>query len=402
MKDNIIFCIDMLKEGLAKKKIIKLINEKLKIDHDYHDGTILGSMCTEPLKFGREIYFKYLSKNLGDPGLFPGTAELEKNIVSELGELFGGKNITGTLTTGGSEANLIAMRVAKKLRPDIKKPEVVSPRSAHISFDKAADLLNIRLRKVNLLDNFKLDLDHYKDLINENTCGVIGVAGTTSLGLVDQIEEISELIDGKNIFFHVDAAFGGFVLPFLKHLNFSVKPWDFSVKSVDSITADPHKMGLGVIPTGGFFVRNSKRFKKIKFEIPYLAGGNFKHFHIVGTRPGGTIISFWAIMKYLGLNGFINVVKKCMENTHFLSQEISKINGIKLAVEPEMNVVGITTENGESICQIDEELRKKNWMLGKFEDFNLIRVVIMPHVKREHLISFIEDLKDIIKRLGLS
>jgi tyrosine decarboxylase/aspartate 1-decarboxylase len=253
-----------------------------------------------------------------------------------------------------------------------------------------------------LLDNYELDLDHYKELINENTCGVIGVAGTTSLGLVDPIEEIGNFIKNKNIFFHVDAAFGGFVLPFLKYLNYNIKPWDFSVKEVSSITADPHKMGLGLIPTGGFFVRNSEILEKTGFEIPYLAGGNFKHFHIVGTRPGGTVISFWAIIKYLGLEGFIKIVDRCMENTNFLAKKISEINGVKLAAQPIMNVVGITTENGESICKIDEELRKKRWMLGKFEDLNLIRVVVMPHVKNEHLSFFIEDLKKILKDIRIS
>ena len=402
MKDILILSIGMLKQGLEKEKILRLIDEKLELDHNYDDGSILGSMCTEPLEFGREIYLKYLSKNLGDPGLFQGTANLEKEIVSELGELFGEKDVIGTLTTGGSEANLIAMRIAKKLRPDIKKPEVVAPISAHISFDKAADLLDIKLRKARLLENYELDLNHFKKLINEKTCGVIGVAGTTSLGLIDPIKNIGDLIEGKNIYFHVDAAFGGFVLPFLKYLKYDIEPWDFSINAVSSITADPHKMGLGVIPTGGFLVRNSQILQKTGFEIPYLAGGNFKHFHIVGTRPGGTVISFWAIMKYLGLNGYINIVKRCMEKTHFLSKKIAELSGVRLAVQPIMNVVGITTENGDSICKIDEELRKKNWMLGKFEDFNLIRVVVMPHVKKEHLTLFIEDLKKILKKIGLA
>ena len=101
----------------------------------------------------------------------------------------------------------------------------------------------------------------------------------------------------------------GFVLPFLKELNYEIPPWDFTVKSVSSITADPHKMGLGVIPSGGFFLRDASILQITGFEIPYLAGGNFKHFHIIGTRPGGTIIAFWAIFKSLGIRGFIKIIK---------------------------------------------------------------------------------------------
>jgi tyrosine decarboxylase/aspartate 1-decarboxylase len=116
--------------------------------------------------------------------------------------------------------------------------------------------LGIKLRKANLKDDFQLDLNHFESLINRNTCGVVGIAGTTSLGLVDPIKEMGDIIEDNEIFFHVDAAFGGFILPFLKYLNFQVPLWDFSVPSVDSITADPHKMGFGIIPTGGIFLRN--------------------------------------------------------------------------------------------------------------------------------------------------
>ena len=391
----------MLEEGLKKQEILKILEEKLKNDFTYESGSILGSMCTEPLEFGKEVYLKYISKNLGDPGLFLGTATLEEELISEIGEIFGEQNIIGTFTTGGSEANLIAMRIAKKLRPDIKKPEVVLPISAHISFDKAADLFGIKLRKANLKKNYELDLSHFESLINKNTCGVVGIAGTTSLGLIDPIEDIGKIIEGKSIFFHIDAAFGGFVLPFLKKLNYKIPLWDFNVKAVGSITADPHKMGLGIIPSGGLFIRDESILQKTGFEIPYLAGGNFKHFHIVGTRPGGTIIAFWAILKSLGINGFKEIVKRCMENTHYLTKRITEIDGIKLAADPIMNVVGITTENGDSICNIDEELRKMNWMLGKFTDFNLIRVVMMPHVIREHLIKFVDDLEKIVKKLKI-
>jgi tyrosine decarboxylase/aspartate 1-decarboxylase len=392
----------MLKEGLDKQEIIKILEEKLSSDSCYENGLILGSMCTEPLDIGKEVYIKYLDKNLGDPGLFRGTAELEDELIGEIGELFGGKDIIGTFTTGGSEANIIAMRIAKKVRSDIKKPEIIVPASAHASFYKGEDFLGVKVRKAKLKDNFELDLDHFTSLLNENTCGVVGIAGTTSLGLIDPIEDIGKLIEGRNIFFHVDAAFGGFVLPFLEELKYSIPPWDFRVKEVSSITADPHKMGMGIIPSGGFLLRNPSILHTTGFEIPYLAGGNFKHFHIVGTRPGGTVVAFWAIMKSLGFNGFTQIIKECMENTNYFIKRISEIEGVKLAAKPVMNVAGITTETGESICEIDEQLRKRNYMVGKFMDFNLIRIVIMPHIKQHHLSNFCDDLEDIVKKVHLN
>jgi tyrosine decarboxylase/aspartate 1-decarboxylase len=389
----------MLEDGLNKQDILKKLEIKLGRDLSYNSGSILGSMCTNPHEFGIEVFSKYVSRNLGDPGLFLGTYELEKELVSEIGELFGGKNIVGSFTTGGSEANLIAMRIAKKLRSDIISPEVVLPISAHISFDKAADLLGITLKKVNLTKDFKLDLNHFESLINRNTCGVVGIAGTTSLGLIDPIAEIGKIIEGRDIYFHVDAAFGGFILPFLKNLGFHVPPWDFSIESVDSITADPHKMGLGIIPTGGLFIRDASTLQKVGFSVPYLPGGDFKHLHVVGTRSGGTIIAFWAILKSLGINGFTRIVKKCMENTLFLVKKIQKINNIKLVTDPVMNIVGFTCDKGEKIYKIEDRLRKLNWMVGKFELFNIIRIVVMPHVQKNHLVNFCNDLEKILEKL---
>ena len=393
----------MLREGLNKREIIRLLEKKLSQDYSYDSGYILGSMCSKPIDFGKEICMKYIDKNLGDPGLFQGTANIEKELINEIGELFGGTNITGSITTGGTEANIIAMLIAKKLRSELKNPEFIVPISAHKSFDKGEDIMlgGIKLRKAKLRKDFKLDLNHFESLINNNTCGVLGIVGTTSLGIVDPIVQIGEIIEGREIFFHVDAAFGGFVLPFLKELNYKVPHWDFNVKQVSSITADPHKMGLGPIPTGGFFLRDPSILNKTGFDIPYLAGGNFKHFHIVGTRPGGQVIAFWAILKYLGIGGFTKIVKQCMDNTEYLVKLISEIEGIKLAADPEINIVGITTESGECISELNDELRKRKWMLGKFIEFNLIRVVIMPHLTKTHLLKFAQDLEDSVKKLKI-
>jgi tyrosine decarboxylase/aspartate 1-decarboxylase len=389
----------MLREGLKKREILDIIKQKTEQDLSYDSGFILGSMCSEPLEFGKQVYMKYLSKNLGDPGLFPGTACLENELIKEIGALFSGNNITGTITTGGTEANIIALYLARKSRPDIKNPEFIIPSTAHFSFEKAKEIMggSIRLRKLKIKEDYQLDLTDFETSINKKTCGVLGIAGTTSLGLIDPIEEMGKIIEDKNIFFHVDAAFGGFCLPFLKEIGYKVPLWDFQIDEVDSITADPHKMGLGVIPTGGLFIRDRSIMQKTGYNVPYLAGGDFKHINITGTRPGGQVIAFWAILKFLGMEGFKKVVKSCMENTFYLSKLISEIKGVKLAVQPQMNIVGITTENGNSIAKIDKDLRRRGWMLGKFPALNIIRVVVMPHIQKKHLSHFSDDLAKIVK-----
>jgi len=359
----------------------------------------MGSMCTEPLKFATEIYTKYITKNLGDPGLFPGTMELENEIIQEMGGLFGCRNVLGTITTGGTESNIIAMRIARNLFKNKKNPEFIVPASAHISFDKGAELLKIALKKAKLKKDFSLDLNHLSSLISENTIGLVGVAGTTSLGLIDPIDKLANISEENNLFLHVDAAFGGFVLPFLKELGYKIPSWDFSIKNVLSITADPHKMGLVPIPSGGFLIKPSSFYEEFGYEIPYLAGGGFKHFNIIGTRIGASAIAFWALWNYLGREGYKNIVKECMETTFYFMKRIDEISGIKVVVKPIMNIIGITTENGENIKIIDKELRKKKWKLGLFNNLKILRAVIMPHVKKEHIDKFCIDLELITKKL---
>jgi tyrosine decarboxylase/aspartate 1-decarboxylase len=102
------------------------------------------------------------------------------------------------------------------------------------------------------------------------------------------------------------------------------------------------------------------------------------------------------------MRGFTEIIKKCMDNTAYLVEKLKEIKGVTVVTEPLMNVVGFTTDNGASICEIDRELRKKDWMTGKFEDFNLIRIVLMPHIQKVHLEKFCEDLENILKYLEIS
>jgi len=380
--------------GKPEENIWQELDRRLAKDMTYESGRILGSMCTRPHDIALEVFTHFLEKNLGDPGLFPGTAEIEKEVLKELAELFHCPTADGSLVTGGSEANLIGMRIAKKLKNKVLNPEFIVPASGHASFDKAADLLDIKLVKIPLEEDFSLAPEKVAEQVTPNTIGIVGVAGSTALGLVDPIEELGHIARENNLYFHVDAAFGGFVLPFLSDLGYEIPKWDFEVPEVNSLTADPHKMGMNVIPSGGFLFRDCSLLEELGFNIPYLAGGCFKHLQITGTRPGGVAIAFWALIKSLGREGFRNIVKNAMDLTHYLASEIEIIPRIKLATQPTMNIVGIIPE-GDSLSapDLDARLREKGWALGCFRRENLVRVVLMPHVTQEHIDEFLADLK---------
>ena len=383
-------------EGIPEEEVFNQILETLKSDDmSYESGQILGSMCTTPLAFTIKLYQKFFDRNLGDPGLWRGTWKLEREAIKILGRILHNPNAAGYIVTGGTEANLMAMRIARNSHFN-GHPEIIVPCSAHASFDKAADLMRLNIVKIPLTSEFSVDVEAVEEAISKNTVAIVGIAGTTSLGVVDPIDKLSEIALDHGIYLHVDAAFGGLVLPFLAKMGYEVPSFDFKLEGVKSITADPHKMGLGPIPSGGILFRNEEILKKNHYEIPYLAGGNIRQATIVGTRSGFAAIATWAIFKCLGEIGYIKIVGKCMKLTNLLKDGLKKIDGIQVVNDPpQMNVLGFTSNN--NLLQIEKELRSRGWALGAFP--NLLRIVIMPHIKECHIENFVHDLDEIVNSL---
>lgn len=388
--------MELQNKGLPQKIVLKELESKLKKDFTYDSGKIIGSMCTSPHRLARKVYTRFLDKNMGDSGLFPAVAELEKEAIQMLGTLLSNPEVSGHIVTGGTEANTLALWTAKKLSKK-NHCEVIVPASAHCSFDKAAALLGLKIVKVGLNSRFQVDMEAVKRAINPNTIAIIGVAGTTGLGVVDPISDLSEVAADEGLYLHIDAAFGGFVLPFLKELKYNVPDFDFALPGVCSITIDPHKMGLAPIPAGGILFRNESLRRTIAWNIPYLAGGETEQATIVGTRSGASVIAVWTLLKYLGREGYRRIVGRCMSLTRNLADRIPTIKGLNVVTEPTMNIVGFKSEMSD-IRQIAQGLRVRGWAVSLFPSY--VRIVVMPHVKEGHIERFLEDLKDIVDNLG--
>jgi len=386
----------MHEKGLPQSLVLQQLKSKLKGDFTYDSGKILGSMCTKPHAFAKQVYMKCLEKNLGDPGLFPATAELEIEAIQFLGALLSNPNACGHFVSGGTEANIVALWAARNSSKK-KLNEVIVPVSAHYSFDKGADLLGLKLIKVKLNERFQVDTKAVKGAITPKTLAIVGIAGTTDLGVVDPIPELSEIALTHELYLHVDAAFGGFVLPFFKELGYSNFDFDFRLPGVCSITVDPHKMGLAPIPAGGILFRNETIMKSVSIEVPYLAGGNTEQSTIVGTRSGASAVAVWALLTHLGKEGYKAIVKRCMNLTRKLAEGIEKTDRVSLVTKPVMNIVGIRSDEID-IRLLAKKLRERGWAISLFH--NHIRVVVMPHVKSAHVESFLEDLKDVVKEIG--
>ncbi len=363
----------MRETGCPAGELLSFLKEKKAEDlgHEF----ILSSMCTVPHPVAVRAHELFMTSNLGDPGLFPGAAELERLLVDRLATLLHLPGGCGYATSGGTESNIQALRIARARNPS-GHGNVIVPASAHFSFKKACDILSLEMRSVPLDREFRMDVGAAAEAIDRDTCCLVGIAGTTEYGVVDPIRELSGLALDHDIPLHVDAAFGGLVLPFLP----KIIPFDFALQGVASIAVDPHKMGMSTIPAGCLLVRDPGMMCALSIDTPYLTVK--QEFTLSGTRPGGPVAGAFAVLEHLGREGMTAIVTGCMENTRRLLTGLGTF-GIERAVTPDVNVATFAP------FMVPEK-----WHVSTTRNGH-VRIVCMPHVSRDMVEAFIKDCGEV-------
>lgn len=377
-------------KGTPKEDILHELIKATERDFHFNTGRILGSMYTEPHELAKQAHMMFLEANLGNPDLYPGTQNLEAEVIKMLGELLHNPNAHGQVLGGGTESNITALWIAQKITG---KKEVVFPKSTHFSIMKAVDLLKLKPIEVGLDENYMMDIDEAESKITDDTAAVFANAGTTELGVIDPIEKLAELCNEKT-FLHVDAVFGGFIIPFLGDLGYDMPKYDFELPGVSTISIDPHKMGFSTIPAGALLYPEKEFIKTIEIEASYLI--SIHHAALSGTRASASVAAAYAVMKHLGREGYREIVRKCMDATFYLKERVEEL-GLKLVREPVMNIIGIEMTNPE---KVQRELFKLNWHTSKGKFPCCLRLVMMPHVAREVIDEFIPDFKAVCAKVG--
>lgn len=377
----------------SKEEIFEELEQYQEKDMKYSDGRILGSMCTEAEPIAKEVFYKFINSNLGDPGLFPGTKAIEDKAIKMIGSLVSIDNPYGHIVTGGTEANLMAMRAARNYArryKNITEPEMIVPKSAHFSFKKAADMFGMKVVEADM-DGYLIDVNSLENKINKNTAVIVAIAGTTELGLIDNVEEIAEIAKKHDIYLHVDAAFGGFVIPFLREEGYDFPKFDFSLDAVCSMTIDPHKMGLSVIPSGCILFRDKKYLDVMAVKAPYLT--KKEQSTIVGTRSGASSAATLAVMESLGHEGYRKLALDVMDKTMMLKEGLEDI-GYDLVVEPQLNIVAFYHKDIDTDYLADL-LEQRGWRVSTSSYPKAIRVIVMKHISRDNIRDLLVDLKAI-------
>jgi len=373
-------------------EILNELDDFRKKDFSFQSGRILGSMCSEPHPIARIAYERFLDTNLGDPGLFPGTKQMERQYISFIQSLLHAPpSSAGHIVSGGTEGNITAMWLAKQLSGN---NEIIIPASAHFSFQKIASLMDMKLKPIPLTKSYTMDVSNIKRKINTKTAAVVGIAGSTDLGTIDPIQEIAELCHDEHVFLHVDAAFGGYIIPFLKTLGYKLPQFDFSIDEVSSISIDAHKMGYAAIPLGVIVFREKQWLDDI--SVPSQCISSKKQAGMLGTRSGGPVAAAYAVSRYLGIEGYQKVVTQCMETTTYATEQICSL-GLPIITEPVLNVIGVRLKNPS---KVEKALDREGWKVNIIDHLSSIRIVCMPQITKEIIDEFIPILQKICRKVG--
>jgi glutamate/tyrosine decarboxylase-like PLP-dependent enzyme len=271
------------------------------------------------------------------------------------------------MTSGGTESLFLALATARDwaraTRASITKPEIVVPASAHPAFDKAAHYLGLGVKRLPLRDDFRADVDAMAAAITPNTILVAGSAPAFPHGVIDPIPRIAALARERGLWCHVDACVGGFLAPFVKRAGYAVSDFDFAIEGVTSISADLHKYGFTAKGASLLLLADGAMRKYLEFDFDNWPRGRYTSSTFRGTRPGGAIASAWAVMRYLGLEGYTRIARTTMEGRDRLIAGIESLDGFHVVGEPELSVMGYGA-TGIDIDAVAQELGERGWFVS--------------------------------------
>ena len=298
----------------------------------------------------------YLHENALNTLAFPSLGSIQSEICGWTADLLNGSRAAGFLTSGGTESILCAVLAARDralAERGVTEPELVLPISAHAAFHKGAHMFGLRTRTVPVTDEWTTDLDAMADAVGPDTALVVASAPQYPQGTVDPVPEVAAMAVEVGASCHVDACMGGFVLPFAEMEGHTTQPWDFRVEGVTSISADLHK--LGYAPKGvSVILHRSRELRRYQtFDFDGWLAGRYITPNMQGTRSGLPMAAAWAVLQYLGVDGYRRLVHTTLDTADTIRSGVRAIDGLRILGNPVHHLLAISTEP-----EMEEEARR--------------------------------------------
>jgi glutamate decarboxylase len=339
-------------------------------------------------------------KNMIDKDEYPQTAEIERRCVNIIGHLWhasGTGDLTGTSTTGSSEAAMLGgMALKWRWRERMRKagkptdrPNLVTGVNVQVCWEKFCRYWDVEPRLVPMeKDRYHLTPEGAVALCDENTIGVVTVLGSTFDGSYEPVSDICAALDelaasgGPDVPVHVDGASGGFVAPFVQ----PELEWDFRLPRVQSINASGHKYGL-VYPGVGWAIWRDKEAlpEDLVFNVNYL-GGSMPTFALNFSRPGSEVVAQYFMLMSLGEDGYRDIENASSQVAQHIAREVAAMGPYRLITDgSDLPVFAFTTApevRNYSVYDVSARLREEGWLVPAYafpencQDLSVLRVVV--------------------------
>ncbi len=298
-----------------------------------------------------EVSRRFLHENALNPYAFPSLRRFESEVVDATAELLHGTPRAGTLTSGGTESILMAVKTSRDIARAGGRPatNLLVPRSAHPAFAKAAHYLDVEERRIELGDDLRVDVDAMAGAIDEGTFLLVGSAPCYPYGLIDDITSISELAASRDLLCHVDSCLGGWMLPWWERLGRPQPVFDFRLPGVTSMSADIHKYGYTFKGASTVLYRTRDMVRQQYFFFDGWPGGMYGSPAAAGARPAAPIAGAWAVIRHLGEEGYLRFARETLAAFNAYRSGINLIEGLAVTGDPDFCSFEFAADPGSEV-----------------------------------------------------
>ena len=349
----------------------------------------------------KDAYTLYMSENGLGPLAFPSLKHMEEEVVGMgLHLMHGPEGGKGTITSGGTDSIVMAVKSARDFAHKelgiVDKPNIVIPFSAHPAFDKACHMMGLENRRIKVRDDLLADTETMSSACDENTILLVGSAPSFPYGLSDDIAALGKVAKSKDIWLHVDACVGGYIAPFVRMNGADIKPFDFEVPGVMSISADLHKYGYCAKGASTVLFRSEALMNHMIFDHADWPGGRMVTPTLAGTRPGGAISAAWGVMNYLGVEGYKEKQKQVTDARDLIERGVKAL-GFKLLGRPQLGIMAFTHPELD-VFAIYKQMYTRGWFTSLTTKPRALHLMLSPfHIQVTE--TYLDDLESSIEEV---
>ncbi|MCB0962348.1 MAG: aspartate aminotransferase family protein [Acidimicrobiales bacterium] len=372
-------------------------------DAAWEGGRVSGTMYCgdhDHYAFMNEAFGLYAHVNVLQRDICPSATRFEGEILAMALDLFHadaieGGDPAGLITSGGSGSiahAVLAYREVAAEQRGVTRPNFIKPETGHPAFDKACHLFGVELRTAPIdPDTTKVDVDAVRDLIDDQTIGMMGSACNYGYGTVDPIAELSDLALEKGVPLHVDGCLGGFILPFGEELGYDIPVFDFRLPGVTSISADTHKYGYAFKGTSTLLFRDKSWRNAQYFYLTGWSGGKYFSPGMDGSRSGGLLAATWAAMVQLGRDGYRGYAEKIFATSMAMQEAVRSHPELRMMGDPSF-LFSFTSDEFD-VYHVNDFMRPKGWRFNGQQYPNALHMAVTrPQTQPGVVEAFANDL----------